>query len=477
MPQERVNATTEENTAGTDTNAAAPWKRTLWAMVGIQFVMTAAFSMLSPIMPLFLPVLGVSSAGAVALWAGILAGTTSFVAAFASPLWGRLADRHGRKLMLLRSSIAVGVFAALMGAATNVWQVFACRALMGVFAGFSSTAIALVASQAPEERLGFALGWLSTGQLVGSLVGPLIGGVLADATGSYRIPFYCTAATILVSTAFVWFGVRERFVPVAQGRGGRALLSSLIAVACSPGLLPLFFVLLMAQFGVRTVQPVVTLFVQELVGYRPDLATLSGIAFSITGLANIVAAPFLGNKSDKIGYRRVLLIALLGASLTTLPQAFADNYWIFTAQRFAVGLFIGGSCRRPMLSSGGLYRERARDGLRHHRFGNVSRQFDRAAFRRRGRGRFWGALGVSGDGRRSVGQFAVGILQGAGIRGPQKLNDRAPSIQMKPFHPRNALAWERRLVSIDGSVEGRGANSERRLAALITHGGPLLSSR
>ena len=321
--------------------ATVGWQRTLWAMVGIQFVMTGAFSMLSPIMPLFLPVLGVDSASAVALWAGVLAGTTSFVAAFASPLWGRLADRHGRKLMLLRSSIAVGVFAALMGASVNVWQVFACRALMGVFAGFSSTAIALVASQAPEDRLGYALGWLTTGQL-GSLVGPLIGGFLADATGSYRIPFYCTAATIAVSTGFVWFGVHERFVATAQARGGRALISSLVAVARSPGLLALFFVLLMAQFGVRTVQPVVTLFVRELLGDRPDLATLSGIAFSITGLANVVATPFLGNKSDKIGYRRVLLIALLGASLTTLPQAFADSYWIFTAQRFAVGLFIGG---------------------------------------------------------------------------------------------------------------------------------------
>jgi DHA1 family multidrug resistance protein-like MFS transporter len=342
MAQDRGSAMQRPGAAAADGSAAAQWQRTLWAMVGIQFVMTASFSMLSPIMPLFLPVLGVESASAVALWAGVLAGTTSFVAAFASPLWGRLADRHGRKLMLLRSSIAVGVFAALMGAAMNVWQVFACRALMGVFAGFSSTAIALVASQAPEDRLGYALGWLSTGQLVGSLVGPLIGGFLADATGSYRIPFYCTAATIAVSTSFVWFGVRERFVPTAQARGGRALLSSLIAVARSPGLLALFFVLLMAQFGVRTVQPVVTLFVQELLGDRPDLATLSGIAFSITGLANVIAAPFLGNKSDKIGYRRVLLIALLGAGMTTLPQAFTDSYWIFTAQRFAVGLFIGG---------------------------------------------------------------------------------------------------------------------------------------
>jgi DHA1 family multidrug resistance protein-like MFS transporter len=322
--------------------APTQWQRTLWAMVGIQFVMTMSFSMLTPIMPLFLPALGVQSESAVALWAGILAGVTSFVAAFASPLWGRLADRHGRKLMLLRSSVAIGLFAGLMGVAANVWQLFAFRALMGVFAGFSSTAIALVAGQAPEERLGYALGWLSTGQLVGSLVGPLLGGALADATGSYRIPFYCTSATILLSTGFVWFGVHERFVAAPQGRGGRALVSSLIAVARSPGLLALFFVLLMAQFGVRTVQPVVTLYVKQMLGFRPDLATLSGIAFSITGLANVVAAPFLGNKSDVIGYRRVLLIALLGATVTTLPQAFTDSYWVFTALRFAVGLFIGG---------------------------------------------------------------------------------------------------------------------------------------
>ena len=192
MDEERVGAIKDRNRQEPE----AQWQRTLWAMVGIQFVMTMAFSMLSPIMPLFLPVLGVKSASAVALWAGGLAGVTSFVAAFASPLWGRLADRHGRKLMLLRSSLAVGLFAGLMGAAANVWQVFAFRALMGVFAGFSSTAIALVASQAPEERLGFALGWLSTGQLVGSLVGPLLGGALADATGSYRIPFYLTSLTI-----------------------------------------------------------------------------------------------------------------------------------------------------------------------------------------------------------------------------------------------------------------------------------------
>jgi DHA1 family multidrug resistance protein-like MFS transporter len=342
ITEKRTGAIPGQSVSVTEGTGTPQWQRTLWAMVAIQFIMTMAFSVLSPIMPLLLPELGVETASGVDLWAGILNGVTSFIAAFASPVWGLVADRHGRKLMLLRSSLASGVFTALMGVAANVWQFFAFRALMGMFAGFSSAAIALVASQVPEGRLGYALGWLSTGQLVGSLVGPLIGGVLADLTGSYRIPFYCTSATILLSMGLVWFAVHERFVVPPKTHGGRSILGSLIAVATSSTLLALFFVLMMAQFGVRTVQPVVSLFVQELVGARPDLATLSGIAFSVTGLANVISAPFLGNRSDVIGYRRVLLICLLGATLTTLPQAFTESYWLFTAQRFGVGLFIGG---------------------------------------------------------------------------------------------------------------------------------------
>src|SRR5882757_6948759 len=200
---------------------AAQWRQTLWAMVGIQFVMTAAFSMLTPILPLFLPALGVESEAAIDIWAGVLNGITSLVAAFASPLWGQVADRHGRKLMLLRSSLAIGLFTALMGAAGNVWQFFAFRALMGVFAGFCSAAIALVASQVPERRLGYALGWLSSGQMVGSLIGPVLGGILADLTGSYRIPFYITSAVTFSGLGLVWFVVKEDFTPPKAGTKSR----------------------------------------------------------------------------------------------------------------------------------------------------------------------------------------------------------------------------------------------------------------
>lgn len=321
---------------------APDWRRTLWAMVGIQLLMTGSFGFLSPIVPLMLPGLGVSTVQGVDIWSGIITGSTSFVAAFASPVWGRIADRHGRKLSLLRSSCAIALFTAVMGLSTNVWQFFLARAAMGVFAGFSSSAIALVASQVPERRLGYALGWLSTGQMVGSLVGPVLGGILADATGSYRVPFYITSAACFSGLGLVWFIVQENFTAPKGPHRSRSLFSGLGLLLGSSSLLALFFVLFMAQFSVRTVQPMVTLFVQQLVGSPPQLATLAGIAFSITGLANLLAAPFLGNRSDVIGYRRVLLICLLGATLTSIPQAFVQSYWLFVAERFAVGLFIGG---------------------------------------------------------------------------------------------------------------------------------------
>jgi len=318
------------------------WARLMWVMVGIQFIMSLSFTILSPIMPLFLPELGVTRPSAIDLWAGILNGVTPLVAAFVSPLWGRMADRRGRKQALLRSTFAIGIFTALMGLSFTVWEFFAVRALMGAFAGFSAASIALVATQVPERRLGFALGWLSTGQLVGGLVGPVLGGGIADATGSYRVPFYATAVLTFVAFGLVIVLVKEQRLIPGAGARKQKLSTTLALLLRSGGLLPLFFVLLFATFAVRTVQPVVTLFVQELVGNGPTVATLAGLAFSVTGVADLIASPFLGKRSDVIGYRKVLLIAIAGAALATLPQAFASNYYIFVAERFGVGCFIGG---------------------------------------------------------------------------------------------------------------------------------------
>ena len=306
-------------TAAPEAAFAPNWQRTLFLMMGIQLGMNMGFTVLSPVMPLFLPQLGVRDPAQIDLWAGVLSAITPLVAAFASPLWGRVADRRGRKLMVLRSCFAIALFIGLMSLVGNVWQFLGLRALMGVFAGFNAATISLVASQVPPKRLGYSLGWLSTGQLVGALIGPLLGGFIADVTGSYRAPFVATAGICALCGVLALVLVQERFTPPKEGARKTTLLQSFTILSRSPGLLPLFVVLLLAQFGVQAVQPVVTLYVEQLLGPVPALTTLGGLAFSVTGIADLIASPFLGRRSDVLGYRRVLLIALAGAALASAP--------------------------------------------------------------------------------------------------------------------------------------------------------------
>src|ERR1700692_1855747 len=164
----------------------------------------------------------------------------------------------------------------------------------------------MVASSVPENRMGYSLGWMSTGQLVGSLVGPLVGGGIADLTGSYRLPFYFAGLICFLGFLVTLFFVPERFAKPDTSKPKASLISGFRLVIGSGGLMAVIMVMVMGQFETMAVLPVVTLYVHEMLGPRPDIATLGGLAFSATGLAGVLAVPFLGKRSDRIGYRRTL---------------------------------------------------------------------------------------------------------------------------------------------------------------------------
>ena len=329
-------------TSDESSNTDSPfWRRTLWTMVAVQFTMSVAFSIVQPVMPLFLPDLGVTSESAVDMWAGVLAASTSFVAIFTGPFWGHLSDRYGRKIMVLRSTLGIAIFTGLMGLALSPWHMLALRAGMGALAGFSSASVVMVATQVPEKRMGYSLGWMSTGQLVGSLIGPLIGGAIADIAGSYRLPFY-TAGIICLGAFFLTLLVPERFTPPTEISRKGGLIANLSTLLRAGGLLPVIMVMMMAQFATQAVGPVVTLFVRDMLGNRPDIATLGGLAFASTGLAGVLAVPFLGKRGDTLGYRKVLMLSLGGAALFSAPQALPLGYTAFVIERFGLGLFVGG---------------------------------------------------------------------------------------------------------------------------------------
>jgi len=208
-----------------------------------------------------LPELGVVSPAAVNMWAGVLTSATSCVAIFTSPLWGGLADRYGRKLMVLRSTLGIAIFTFLMGIAQGPWEMLGLRAGMGALAGFSSASVVMVASSVPENRLGYSLGWMSTGQLIGSLVGPLIGGGIADLTGSYRLPFYFGGVICFAGFVVTFLFVPERFTRPDASKAKPSLISGFRMVIGSGGLMAVIAVMMMGQFATQAVLPVVTLYV------------------------------------------------------------------------------------------------------------------------------------------------------------------------------------------------------------------------
>ncbi|HEV8022475.1 MAG TPA: MFS transporter [Candidatus Lustribacter sp.] len=312
-------------------------------MVCVQATMSAQNTMPAPFFPQFLEQNGVHPLSSVEFWAGAILSASALTSAVFSPVWGGVGDRIGRKKMVWRSALASAITMTLMSFCTAAWQMLALRAIAGAFAGFSTSAMALVATQVPEGRLGYALGWLSTGQVAGALIGPLIGGLLADHFHNYRgVMFYAGVFTMVFVPVCVAFTHEDRGTRTAVDRATSTIFERLRSVAQHRDFAPMFVVIMLAQICSIGLQPVLPIFVRQILGDVPWATTITGAAIAITGVAGLLSAPFLGRRSDEIGYQRVLLISLTGAACFTLPQAFVANIWAFVALRFGVGVFLGG---------------------------------------------------------------------------------------------------------------------------------------
>lgn len=311
------------------------WQRNLCvAWVGC-FLTGAGFSLVMPFLPLYVEQLGITDPQALNIWSGLVFSITFLFSAIASPFWGGLADRKGRKIMLLRSALGMAIVMMLMGMATSVWQFLALRALLGLLGGFVPNANALIATQVPRNKTGWAMGWLSTGAVSGALIGPLIGGLLADSFG-LRPVFYITAAVLFSCFLMTLFCIRESFTPVQKKDllHARQVFTSLK----NPRLvLALFVTTLIIQVATGSIAPILTLYVRELAGNVANLAFISGMIASVPGVAALMSAPRLGRLGDRIGPERILVAMLLISVVLLIPMAFVQSAWQLGILRFLLG--------------------------------------------------------------------------------------------------------------------------------------------
>ncbi len=297
-------------------------------------------SMFLPFLPLYLRQLGVTEPGKLETMSGLIFAAPFFAATVATPVWGFLGDRHGRKLMVVRAALGLTVAATLMGLATTVAQLFFLRVGQGAISGFIAAAIALMASSAPRERMGYALGTLQTAIPSGTILGPLVGGYLADRIGARQV-FFVTAALTLTSAIIVMALVREGERTRSNEGFGR-IWENYRLVFGTPQIRLLYFVLFGCQFALMALGPVMALFVESLGAHGRLLATTTGAIFAVTGLATVLTAPRWGRRSDRGGYRPTLGIALIGSGLFALPQGLVTAPWQLFLARIPYGVFIGG---------------------------------------------------------------------------------------------------------------------------------------
>ncbi len=316
------------------------WKVNLISVWFGCFFTGLAIRQILPFLPLYVAQLGVHSHEALSMWSGLTFSITFLVSAIVSPMWGSLADRKGRKLMLLRASLGMAIAILLQAFATNVWQLFILRGVMGLASGYIPNAMALVASQVPRERSGWAISTLSTAQISGVILGPLMGGFMADHLG-LRPVFLITAFLLIVSFLVTLLLIKEgarKTVSKAEQLSGKAVFATLPYPAL---IISLFITTMVIQLCNGSIGPILALFIKSMAPDSNNIAFLSGMIAAVPGVSALLSAPRLGKLGDRIGTARVLMATLIFAIVLFFAMSFVQSPTQLAVLRFILGFADG----------------------------------------------------------------------------------------------------------------------------------------
>ena len=316
------------------------WRRNLYILFGLQVLSMVGFSMVFPFLPLYIKELGISSWGTVEFWSGMVFSSQAITMMISAPLWGAVADRYGRKLMLIRATLGAAILIAIMGFVQNAEQLTLLRAIQGLVSGTIPAANALVASSAPKEHSGEALGLLQTGTWIGIAVGPLIGGVIGDTFG-FRECFWVTGILLALSAFSIFFWVQEDFKPADKIKR-QSFMNSFSLLLRAPNMFYLYSVTFLETTARMLFFPIAALFIMELMKSTSGAATVTGLMMAIKAVTSSASAVWLGRIGDRVGHLRILLISVIASICIYLLQAFVNAAWQLILLQALSGFAIGG---------------------------------------------------------------------------------------------------------------------------------------
>lgn len=313
------------------------WKENLRVAWFGSFLTGASISLVVPFMPIFVEQLGIEG-DQVAFYAGLAISVSAVSAALVSPIWGILADKYGRKPMMIRAGLAMTITMGGLAFVPNIYWLLFLRLLNGVFTGFVPNATALIASQVPKDKSGAALGTLSTGVVAGTLTGPFVGGFIAEIFGIRNV-FLLVGSFLFLAAILTIFFIKEDFQPVAKEKAipTKEVFSSFKYPRL---LVNLFLTSFVIQFSAQSIGPILALYVRDL-GQTENLLFVSGLIVSSMGFSSMMSAGILGKLGDKVGNHRLLVAAQIYSVIIYILCAHATSPLQLGLYRFLFGLGTG----------------------------------------------------------------------------------------------------------------------------------------
>jgi DHA1 family multidrug resistance protein-like MFS transporter len=318
------------------------WQRTLYIMLIAQFMVAVGFSSIFPFLPFYIEELGTKTSFSLEFLSGLVYSAQAFTMMIAAPVWGTLADRLGRKMMVERAMFGGAILLLLMAFARTAEQIVVLRAIQGLVTGTVAAANALVAAEAPRGKTGFAMGLLQVGFSIGLAIGPLIGGAVADGFG-YSETFYVTSIMLFLAGVLVLVGIHENFTTFEKVPGKKwGFMSQWLRIIKTRGVSIAYSMRFFSSLGRMMIIPIIPLFIQLLVVDPDRLNTITGLMMGISSAATTLSAVYFGKLGDKIGHRKIFIACSLGSLLFYIPQGFVSDVWHLVVFQALVGVALGG---------------------------------------------------------------------------------------------------------------------------------------
>lgn len=316
------------------------WKILLAMMVTFALMMSSSYTMLIPFLPIYMQNELGATADNVSLWSGVTYAITFAISAFVSPIWGKLSDKMGKKPMIIRASFLLAITYFLGGIVRTPFELFLVRAFQGIASGLWPACLVMMSACVPKNKLGISMGLMQSANICGGIIGPLLGGILATAFGM-RNSFYVGAVALSLITVTTVLFIKEP--PAAPEKEiNKAKNTSYLTFIKDKNILILLLCVCMTNMVILQIQPIVSLYVQQLSHNSDKAVLLTGFIMSLGGIAGALASPLWGKTGQKVGFYKTITLAFISAGLLMSLQGVPNSLVLFGLMQFLCGLGFSG---------------------------------------------------------------------------------------------------------------------------------------